>query len=224
MMELQPFTAEQEWNVEGIPVLSAHAAVPRPATLSDRISRRISRYYQAQCQSYLKYCRRELLPLAAAEYRAALAVSAPFSPFQAELSFQITYQDSHFLSLYTQSRENAGTQKWYLRRGDTWDLTTGYPVPLSDFFPPRSSWKRQLLDFAEESIQQQEQSGIARYHEHPRKLLSRHFNPQNYYLTPDGLMFFFPMYAIAPATEGIPTFLVPYGNLGLQSPANTVEE
>ena len=52
-----------------------------------------------------------------------------------------------------------------------------------------------------------------------RRLLRRHFNPQNYYLTAEGLVFFFPMYAIAPSVEGIPTFLFPYDRKGPEKQA-----
>ena len=60
----------------------------------------------------------------------------------------------------------------------------------------------------------QETAGISRYHEGVRRLLRRHFNPQNFYLTAEGLSFFYPMYAIAPAMEGIPVFTLPYGQGG----------
>lgn len=211
MMEVQPFTAQREWTVEGIPVLSAAAAVPQPVPASDRLTRRIRRYYQTQCRAYLRYCETCLLPQAELEYRAALAVSAPLPLFRAELTYQITYQDDRFLSLYTQSVETGGRQTLRLRRGDTWDLAAGYPVPLSAFFPDRSHWKRQLLDLAAEEIQRQERAGTAQYSPHWRKQLRRAFNPKNYYLTSEGMAFFFPMYALAPAAEGIPTFLLPYG-------------
>ena len=36
-------------------------------------------------------------------------------------------------------------------------------------------------------------------------------------VTEEGLAFFYPMYAIAPAVEGLPTFLLPYGG-SLPSP------
>ena len=39
------------------------------------------------------------------------------------------------------------------------------------------------------------------------------FPPLNFYLTEEGLAFFYPMYAIAPAVEGIPVFTVPYDRL-----------
>ena len=120
----------------------------------------------------------------------------------------------------SQSRESGpGGRTVLLRRGDTWDLASGYPVALSAFFPRRSGWKRRLLDAAEAEIQQQEQAGAARYHEGIRRLLRRHFNPQNYYLTPEGLAIFYPMYAIAPAAEGIPVFTVPYGRSGPALPS-----
>ena len=105
MIELQPFTTEQDFAFEGIPVLTVSVSVPQPAALQDRIPRRIFRYYRQQADSYLKYCQRTLFPLAAAEYQAALSVSTPFSPFRGELRYEITWQDSHFLSLYTQSKE-----------------------------------------------------------------------------------------------------------------------
>ena len=73
------------------------------------------------------------------EYRAALAASLPLPHFRAELTYQVTYNDGGLWSLYTQSRESGFSGRpTLLRHGDTWDLTSGYPVPLSAFFPRRS--------------------------------------------------------------------------------------
>lgn len=223
-LSTEPFAAEREWTVEGIPVLAASVTVPRPEPPAGSVSRRIHRYYQLQCRAYLRYCERWLLPQAEAEYRAALAASAPLPCFRAELDYRVTYNQGGLWSLYTQSREvTLPGQTLVTRRGDTWDLASGYPVPLSDFFPPRSPWKRRLLDLAAAEIERQEKAGTARYHEAWRKELRRRFNPQNFYLTSEGLSFFFPMYAIAPGVEGVPTFLLPYGRDGLSpSPAQPV--
>lgn len=212
VMTIEPFVAEREWTVEEIPVLSAQVTVPQPVPAADRVSRRIRKYYQLQCRSYLRYCEKWLLPQAKAEYQAALASSTPLPHFRAELWYQVTYREGRFLSLYTQSRETLGRSTALTRRGDTWDLVQGFPVPLQSFFPPRSAWKKQLTALAAEEIQRQERAGISQYHEGWRKLLRRRFDPQNYYLTEDGAAFFYPMYAIAPAAEGIPTFLIPYGD------------
>ena len=215
-LRTEPFAAEREWTVEGIPVLTAAVELPQPLD-ADAVSRRIRRYYQAQCKAFLRYCERWLFPQAEAEYRAALAASAPLPCFRAELGYRVTYNSGGLWSLYTQSRE-VTSHTLLTRRGDTWDLAAGYPVPLSAFFPARSLWRRQLLALAAEDIQRQERAGIARYDPEWRKKLRR-FNSRNYYLTEEGLTYFFPMYAIAPAAEAIPAFTLPYGQRDLLPPS-----
>ena len=215
-LRTESFAAEREWTVEGIPVLTAAVELPQPQG-ADAVSRRIRRYYQSQCKAFLRYCERWLFPQAEAEYRAALAASAPLPCFRAELGYRVTYNSGGLWSLYTQSREVTG-HTLLTRRGDTWDLSAGYPVPLSAFFPARSPWRRQLLALAAEDIQRQERAGIARYDPEWRKKLRRRFNSRNYYLTEEGLTYFFPMYAIAPAAEAIPAFTLPYGQRDLLPP------
>lgn len=216
-LRTEDFAAEREWTVEGIPVLTAKITLPQPATAKDKVSRRILRYYRLQCRAYLRYCESWLFPQAEAEYRAALAASAPLPCFRAELNYRVTYNEGGLWSLYTQSREvTLPGQTLVTRRGDTWDLASGYPAAIQDFFPPRTPWRKRLLRLAAEEIERQERVGIARYHEGWRKDLRRHFNAQNFYLTAEGLAFFFPMYAIAPSAEGVPTFLLPYGEEGIR--------
>ena len=149
--------------------------------------------------------------MAAAAYHAALASSAPLPCFRAELTYHVTCHEGGFWSLYTQSQEPDDGGRTLLRRwGDTWDLRTGYPAALPSFFPPHSGWKKQLLHLAAGEIRQQEAAGHARYLPGWQRKLRRNFNARNFYLTPEGLVFFYPMYAIAPAMEGIPAFTVPW--------------
>ena len=207
----ESLVTQREWTVDGIPVLTASVSLPAPVPCENGTARRIHRYYQLQRRSFLRYCETVLLPLAASEYRAALASSAPLPLFRAELDYRVTYNENGLWSLYTQSRETTLPGRTLLQRhGDTWDLTTGYPVPLSAFLPAGSGWKKRLLTLAAEEIQRREAAGVARYREDWRKRLRRSFNSKNYFLSEDGLSFFFPMYALAPAVEGIPCFTVPY--------------
>ncbi|MCI9376596.1 MAG: hypothetical protein HFF85_09370, partial [Oscillibacter sp.] len=67
-LHTEPFAAEREWQIEGIPVLSASILVPDPGP-EKTAPRRIKRYYQLQCRAFLRYCERWLLPQAEAEYR-----------------------------------------------------------------------------------------------------------------------------------------------------------
>lgn len=223
-LHTEPFAAEREWTVEGVPVLTASVSLPQPVPMNDRVARRIHRYYQLQCRSFLRYCEGWLFPQAEAEYHAALASSAPLPQFRAELGYRTTYNGNGLWSLYTQSREVTLPGRTLLtRRGDTWDLTTGYPAVLGSFFPQARGWKRQLLAAAEAEVQRQERAGVARYHEDWRRALRRQFNPRNYYLTESGLAFFYPMYTIAPAVEGIPVFTIPYSTPGFRFPGDGKE-
>ncbi len=218
------FSAEREWTVEGLPVLTAQVSLPEPVGSENRTTRRIRRYYRAQCRAFLRYCDRWLFPMAAGACQAALADSRPLPQFQAELTFQVTYNEGGFWSLYTQLREPTADGHVLLRRwGDTWDLRRGYPVPLQSFFPRRQGWKRRLLTLAAQEIQRQEAVGYARYLDGWRRRLRQQFNPIRFYLTPEGLAFFYPMYAIAPAAEGIPVFTVPYEAVGPYVPASEAE-
>ena len=85
--------------------------------------------------------------------------------------------------------------------------------------PHRRGWKRRLLTLAAQEIQRQETAGYARYLDGWLRRLRQQFNPMRFYLTPEGLAFFYPMYAIAPAMEGIPVFTLPYGQGGPALPA-----
>lgn len=210
-LETETFTAERQWESEGFPILSAVIALPQPVGTGSRMLRRIRRYYRAQARAYLRYCEQVLLPIAREACRAALENSTPMPHLQAELCYQVTYNEGGLWSLYTQSREPGEDGRYLLRRwGDTWDLRRGYPVELSRFFPPHSGWKRQLLALAAAEIQRQEAAGCARYRKDWRKRLRRAFHPMRFYLTEEGLVFFYPMYALAPAVEGIPAFLHPW--------------
>lgn len=219
-LSTEPLTAERTWTVEEIPVLTASISLPAPAEGTGlAAARRIRRYYQLQSRSFLRYCQNWLLPAAEAEYRAALASSAPLPAFRAELEYHVTYNENGLWSLYTQSRERGADGRPLLtRRGDTWDLTAGYPVPLAAFFPRRSGWRKKLLTAVEAEIRRREAAGAAHWNEDWRRALRRRFNPENFYLTGDGLAVFYPMYALAPASAGIPVFTVPYEAEGPVSP------
>ena len=66
-------------------------------------------------------------------------------------------------------------------------------------------------------------TGGARYLDGWRRRLRQQFNPMRFYLTPEGIAFFYPMYAIAPAAEGIPVFTVPYEAVGPYVPVSKAE-
>ncbi|MBQ6206200.1 MAG: DUF3298 domain-containing protein, partial [Oscillospiraceae bacterium] len=213
---VQSMDTERVWDTEGVPILQARASLPQPLS-PDRRLRKVRSFYRLQSRAFFRYCQGELRPWAEKEYRIARENSAPLPCFHAELTFHETCRMGRLWSLYTELQENAGPGSPTRRRwGDAWDLATGYPVAISAFFPPRSHWKRKLLAIAAAEIERQEKRGLSRYYPDWRRRLRRFLNLRNYYITSDGLTFFFPMYALAPPLEGIPSFLCPWEELSPQ--------
>lgn len=217
-LELETFSAHREWTVDSLSVLTADLSLPRPVDRKSRAGKRLERFYQLQCRAYLRYCERFIFPYAAQLCRQALETAQALPVCTASLRYRVTRNEGGIVSLYTQSREVCGTPPYLQRHGDTWNLETGYPIPISACFPRRAPVKKLLCAAAAEQIARQEAAGISRYHENWRKDLRRSFNPQNYYLTGEGLTFFWQMHAIAPASEGVPTFFLSFGEQGCQLP------
>ncbi|MFQ9772577.1 MAG: RsiV family protein [Oscillospiraceae bacterium] len=178
-----------------------------------RRARRFDRYYRQYARAYLKYCEAELLPRAAETMHTALERSAPWSCARAVLAYRVTLVRGDILSLYTEGREEQLPPRLTLRRAETWDRRTGFLLPLTAFFR-RKRRKKRLVRAARETAREQMETGTAAYYPDYGALLRRAFSSRSFYLADDGLHWFYPMYSVAPAAEGIPDFSFPTAKRG----------
>ena len=219
----QPLCCEKEWEQDGVTVLRASLTLPQCEGNSRR-ARRFNRCYRQFCRAYLHYCEQMLLPHAKAALQSALERSQPWEASRAAVRYTVTLETPALLSLYLDADERGFAPALTLRRSDTWSRSEGLPLPLSDFFPPRCKLRRRLLPAACASVEAQLRQGTALYREDWRRALRRSFNPRNFYLTPEGLVWYYPMYAVAPAAEGIVCFSLPYGADGPFLPGESADE
>ncbi len=206
-LRLQPYIADSTLCVDEIPLLTLDALLPH---WEDQHSRRFNRYYRALADAFDRACRTQLLPQAEALYRQALTDAAPLPQWHAALRARFTYRTDSLVSLCTDTVLTGTPYRQIFRRGDTWELRHGLPLALPDFFPPRAPYRRRMLRDAEAQIEAEQAQGISLYHADHPQLLRRYFHPHRFYLTEEGLCFFYPACTIAPAAEGIPTFCLPY--------------
>lgn len=194
---------------EGEPVLSLSLCWPAlPGDGPDR--RRINRYYQRISDRWKSRWLGTLYPRAQEAARLARAASRPFRPWSCALTCTLTRQTEDLLSLRLDICERTdGTRTAAIRLGDTWSLPEGTPRALASFFPPHSRWRARILAELRRQIRARVQSGEALFADDWETLLPRRFDPERFCLTDEGLCVFFPLYAIAPYTEGIPTFTLP---------------
>lgn len=204
---LQPQEPELIFCVDDLPVLTAQIILPR---WDSRKSARFNRYYHACAETFKRSCRRELLPQAESAYYHARENSTAIPQWQAQLHATVTLQREYLLSLRSDTVFAGMPQPYSARRGDTWDLRHGFLLSLADCFPLHTPWRRQMLELACDRIRDWEAQGSARYHDDWHRQIHRSFHAHNFYLTEDGLCFFFPFASIAPPIEGIPTFCMPY--------------
>ena len=202
-----PLEAEKNWEMDGVAVLTATVCLPQ-AEPSARRFRRFNRYYRRFCRAYLSYCEQELLPRAKARCADALERSKPWEPLRASLGYRVSMESETLLSIVTDARESS--PRYLLRRADTWDRRGALPVPLQEFFPPRCRLRRSLLLHARTEAARRVGAGEASYCEEYRALLRRYLNLRSYYLTPEGLCWFYPMYLLGEAAEGVVVFTLPY--------------
>lgn len=202
----QPSARQRQWCVDGFPVLTLRLSLPSFAG-DDRRLRRIERCYARFGRCYERYCARFLLPRAAEAFHLAAAANRPFAPWEAEGSFRVTLQTPQLLSLTLDTVEPDCEAALRRRRSDTWDLRDGLPLALSDFFPGEPFPLRRPRAAARAALA----TRVGELRPDWRLRLRTAAKGEHFYLTAEGLVFFYPMYALGGAALGIPEFLLPWG-------------
>ncbi|WP_101697761.1 DUF3298 and DUF4163 domain-containing protein [Clostridium minihomine] len=138
----------------------------------------------------------------------------PFFPYDAVLQYQVTTCNECYISLYRDGYEyTGGAHGNTIRRSDTWCLKTARPVQVCDFFKPKSNYRRFILDEILYQADENMRKCPGVYFENYRKLITRYFSPNRFYLTGDCVAFYFQLYEIAPYAAGIITFSIPFEKL-----------
>lgn len=206
-LQIKPYLEERTFSDGDVPLLRASAQLP---LWEDEHGGRFNRYYRAYGRAFERYCETTLFPMVQDAYRQAISNAGEIPDYRAALQTTVTYQEGSLVSLYTDSVESGGRQRLVLRRGDTWDMASGTPLRLIDFFPPHTSVRKRILSTIRAQIEREEQLGLYRYLPDWRSRMLRSFNPQNFYVSDEGLTFFYQTFSIAPPHEGIPVFFLPY--------------
>ena len=194
---------------EGEPALELELRWPRLPEQTPAL-RRINRYYRKTVQQWRERWQTDLLRQAGVSLQAARQASRPFTPWQAELTWRVTWQGDGLLSLYADAVEQTpGRRPFTVRRGDTWELASGTPCTLPSLFPPHTPWRRQILAAVEKQIRAALAAGESSFYEGWEKRLVTCFDPDRFYLTEDQICVFYPLFSIAPFAEGIPCFSLP---------------
>ena len=184
-------------TVEELPVLTASLQLPTYTGWQ-----RFNRYYRRWEASFRRYCRTQLLPLAEAALHQAMETAGPLPQWEASLTSTVTWQSPEVVSLYTEMRLQGPGGIPTRRRGDTW--YRGLPLTMAELFPRRAHWRRRVLAYAAGQIRQNPQL----YPQDWQRRLVLSFRARRFYLTEEGLCFFYPAGTLSP-TSAV-TFCLPW--------------
>jgi hypothetical protein len=213
-------TDERELMCDGMCVLSVRIARPEAARGDRaRFRRRFDRFYSAEAKAFIKYCGTFLYDDAVREYREAAAASREFCPYEASLSYRTTFIGDGLISVVTDASERYGRgTPATVRRGDVWDTRGGYPLSPASFFGSGARAKKICVANARLQAARRIEEGTAAFLPKYEKLLRKKYSGRNFYIAGGEYRFFYPMCSVAPESEGVVEFSVPFSECGAAMP------
>ncbi|MGI5878296.1 MAG: DUF3298 and DUF4163 domain-containing protein [Christensenellales bacterium] len=173
----------------------------------------INTYYRQRAASLIGYAEETLYPAAVEQYRNAQMNGYPFNHYILLQTFEITCRSS-LLSLYSDIYEyTGGAHGLTTRTSETWKVDEGRRLELGDLFVEGYDYMGVIIPAIEAEAARRQAAGEAEYFDDLPANIRRYFDEENYYLTPAGLVIYYPLYTIAPYVSGIQAFTIPYGLL-----------
>lgn len=192
---------------ESKPILEIKIEYPQiEGHVTAKAERAFNSYYENEAKALNLRARNEIYRQALRDCKYARKNAYPFNIYSFIRTFNETFLSCKYASLYTDLYlYTGGAHGNTERKGYTWCLTNGRRMTLSEFFPKGMDYRKEILRQVKEQIAA-DQEGL--YFENADKLAEQNFNPSNFFLTPDGIAIFYPLYTIAPYYVGIPVFII----------------
>lgn len=212
--EIEARSEEATFEQEGIPIVEAHVSYPAITYQGFQKNAAIlSRFYSCGAAHYLKFVKKQMLPAARECYVQAVRQGEVPRLFEAQQSFQVTYNAGLISIYYDQYEYTGGAHGGTTRFSDTYYLPEGRFLRLRDLFRPRVPYRKVLQAEITRQVEQSLGQGGAFYYENYRRGIKKYFSPAQFYLRPKGLSIYYQQYTIAPYSTGLPTFFIPYERL-----------
>lgn len=172
-------------------------------------------YYLKSAERTNLYLRTDIYKKATLAYKNSLKTGFPFDFMIFEKTFQTTFNNSNFISIYFDTYKfEGGAHGLTTRKAETWNTKIGGVVNLSSFFVKGFNYGKFICEEISKDIENDLENSESVYYKNAPERCKRLFDERRYYLSDTGFIFFFPSYSIAPYYAGIRTFEVPYIKFG----------
>ncbi len=172
---------------------------------------RINQLYKRKAAAFLNRCSTEIYANAAEDYLYAAQSGDLFMPYEAQMLYRITYNESCTVSLtFDDYQYTGGAHGSTYRTSDTWNLSKGTRMTLSDFFPEGTDYEAYIYKKIDAQVAEMIAAGDDIFFGEPEKLVRDNFDAEQFYLTREGIVIYYQLYSIAPYASGIVEFMIPF--------------
>lgn len=209
-VSVNTITIKGELSYNGIALLNYKIEYPEFSSSFYRLPlKAINMFYKVKAMTFQKRCETTLFNSAVEQYKKDLENNFPVRVFDAEMTFNVTYLSSGVLSLYFDKYEYAGGAHGSTERdSQTFNLFRYSPIKLNQIITCQQDYRAYILNEVRKQIEKEKNIYFENYNE----LIAETFNPNNFYLTPNGVVIYYQQYDIAPYSSGIREFLIPYSD------------
>lgn len=205
MNEIKENIIKNELKYDNTTILTYKIEYPQIVSSGYKLGKEIFNRYNAKIAQDLKeYAEGELYSQAKEVYEYNKKQGYPVMVFELILETNITYNADKILSLYQdQYTFTGGAHGSTIRTSQNWNLAIARQIQLYSLYTNPYF----LLDILRK-INLQIANEKENYFDNYCELVVENFNPDQYYITENGINIFFQQYDIAPYSSGIPVFLV----------------
>lgn len=201
-----PLTLKKTFRYENTDMVIAEVTVAQVGpTVPPAAGRRINAFYRLLAARKMLYAEKTLYKSAVSDWTERMANGYPFNPYSFTVNYSVALNAAGLFSLYYDVYEyTGGAHGNTVRYGDTWSLSSGYP--FARLFPPKC--RPGLLKQITADAEARERAAPGTFFPGIRQNTRKYFEPDQSYLTPDGLVIFYQLYTVAPYVTGITSFPV----------------
>lgn len=203
-MQIQKRIIQKELKYENVVVLKYHIEYPRITNESNNIpSMKFNIYNEQIAKQIQRRAENELYKEAVELYKYNKKNNYPIMVYEIYRTFEITLNTNDIISLYADEYVfTGGAHGTTTRTSQTWNMVNGRLINLYELYKGNPYFILYILKEISKQINQNKEI----YFEDACCMAIDNFNPQNFYLTTNGIVIYYQQYDIAPYSSGIRTF------------------
>lgn len=193
-------------NYGDLIILKINIEYPQISEPQTKQEKAINSFYQALSNNYANYCENKQ----SKKITKYVINNNDFRPYGEIFKYFITLNNDRYFSVLTEITHFDGYFSKTQRYSHVWDIQKGIMLPCEYFLTKlKKNVKTVRYEIAQMILERVKNgAGEFSYTEKRIKKYAFNCNPYNYFLTENGIAFWFEKGTIAPESEGYPTFVI----------------